>query len=253
MLLPLDIFTEILKHIPYSEQGYLRLTCKAIYMLPLTFEQACSIPSMAECLAFVSELSENDQAKISELGAYSPTLKIHRDINPTRNDLEHFKDFVFAVNNFHTDNLLIYRHLCKSRKFCRRVFPEIDTDLNIMPQIIRIFNRTSSDPYRTSSVVTDLLNLFKDEISDKIEADVTQVFGEDQLGCIFNDDAYDCNPPRLTEVISYIMNIVAQLSVADLKTFDDMEVLGPFGHCEITEEAMDELVQKVMMSLRNNQ
>lgn len=239
MLLPFDVFSEIFKYIPYSEQGYLRLTSKQIYLLPLTFEQACSIPSIAECIAFISKLSDENQAKLRRLQVYDPIAKISRTIDPT--NLKNYQNAIFVLDNFYTDNFLIYRLLCKSRNFIQRVFPDTNTDLNIIPEMIHTFHRTHSNPYRKSSELTALLWLFKDEIHDQIETDATQVFGEDQLGCIFNDDALNCNPPRLTEVISYIIDLISKLNVNDLKTLDDLEI-PIYGKVEINDESINNFV-----------
>ena len=226
MLLPLDIFSEILKHIPYSEQGYLRLTCKSIYTLPLTFKQACSLPSMTECIAFAARLSEDDRDKFI-VRIYSQASDTYDDIH-----LRYLKDF--PEYEFIPDirNFLFYRFLCKDRQFCQRVFPEINTDLNIIPRLVRTFNSIQSNQ---NLLLDELLCFFKDDIYNKIKAEVRQVFDKDLFDYVFHDyEHYDDGPPipdddktivpKLTEMISYITTLVSKLSANDFKTLEDLKV-----------------------------
>ena len=48
MLLHIDIFREIIKHIPYQEQLYIRLTCKEINKIPLTIQHISQEPTLRE-------------------------------------------------------------------------------------------------------------------------------------------------------------------------------------------------------------
>lgn len=47
-MFPLDIFKEIIKYIPYSNQGPIRRTCSTIYKIPFTLEQLSEEPTIAE-------------------------------------------------------------------------------------------------------------------------------------------------------------------------------------------------------------
>ena len=79
MLLPLDVFGEIIQYMSYSEQGELRKTCKALSKLPITKQQLVNEkfikrqlteePSITEIINFL--FNEHDISKKGTIDLYT--------------------------------------------------------------------------------------------------------------------------------------------------------------------------------------
>lgn len=53
MLIPLEIFGEILKYVPYHEQGSIRKTCSILSKLIVKEKHACLVPQISEVVSYL--------------------------------------------------------------------------------------------------------------------------------------------------------------------------------------------------------